>query len=200
MLDPVGRFRARRRADDGDACQLPRQLHQHGTDAAGRADHEQRLARQALVAAELQAVEQQFPGCNGRERQGGGRSEIEAGRHVADDALVDQLKFAVAAGTVDGARVPDFISYLEQGDVGADGRDDASRIPAQHFRLAFFRRAVLAHLGVDGIDGNGLDGDEQVAPRGDGHGQLDVEQGVGIGDGQAVAVGDGFHVLPLLKQ
>jgi hypothetical protein len=26
---------------------------------------------------------------------------------VADDALVDQLKFAVAAGAVDGARVPD---------------------------------------------------------------------------------------------
>ena len=85
---------------------------------------------------------------------------------------------------------------LEQGDVGADGRDDAGRIPAQHFRLAVFRRAVLAHLGVDGVDGNGLDGDEQVAPRGDGHGQLDVEQGVGIRDGQAVVVGDGFHVLP----
>ncbi|MNS96930.1 hypothetical protein D3C72_1312480 [compost metagenome] len=112
---------------------------------------------------------------------------------MADDALVDQLEFAVAARAVDGARVPDFVSDLEQGDVGADGGDDAGCIPAQHFRLAVFRRAVLAHLGVDGVDGNGLDGDEQVAPRGGGLGQLDVEQGVGIGDGQAVAVGDGFH-------
>ena len=89
FLHPVGRFRTRGRADDGHTSQLPRQLHQHGADAAGRADHEKRLARQTLVAAELQAVEQQFPGRNRRERQGGGRSEIEAGRHVADDALVD---------------------------------------------------------------------------------------------------------------
>jgi hypothetical protein len=48
FLHPGGRFRTRGRADDGHARQLPRQLHQHGADAARRADHQQGLAVRLL--------------------------------------------------------------------------------------------------------------------------------------------------------
>jgi hypothetical protein len=196
LLDPLAGFRTRGGADDGQAGQLARQLHQDGANAARRADHQQRLAlRGASVAAHFQTVEQQFPRGDGGQRQRCGLGEVDILRLVADDALVHQMQLAVGAGAGQVAGVPDFIADLEQGHVRADRFHHAGGIPADHLGLAFGRGDVAADLGVDRIDRNGAHFDQQIAAGSLRRRQFDIDQGVGVVDRQGLAVGDGFHVM-----
>src|SRR5260221_84325 len=80
-----------------------------------------------------------------------------------DDALVDQMEFAVAAGRRDIAGVIDRVAGLEERDLRADRGDAARRVPAEHARRGMGRFPLF---GVDGIDRHGLDFDEQIATGG----------------------------------
>ncbi len=112
---------------------------------------------------------------------------------MAHHALVHQVQLAVAALAHQRTGVPDFIAGLEQRDIRTDRLDHAGRIPAQHAHIAIGRRHVGADFYIDRIDGNGADFDQQVAAGGWWYRQFHVDQGVGVADGQALAVGDGFH-------
>ena len=79
-----------------------------------------------------EAVEQHFPCGDRGERQRGRRREVERLRLAPDDALVDQMEFAVGAGPDDRARVPDLVARLEQRHVRPDRRDDAGRVVAEN--------------------------------------------------------------------
>ena len=72
------------------------------------------------------------------------------------------MQLAVATGTVDCAGVEHAISNLEaaNGIIGSEYRTD--RIPAEDFRLAGLRLTIPADLGINRIDGDGRDLDEQV--------------------------------------
>ena len=94
------------------------------------------------------------------------------------------MEFAVGAGADDGAGVEDFVAGLEERDFGADGFDNAGAIEAENFGLRLGALGAHAHLGVDGIDGDGADGDEQIARAGSGLGEFEVEERFGIGGGK----------------
>ncbi len=159
----------------------------------GWADVDQLLASQLFAKGDAEAVEEQLPGGDGGKRQGGGLGKGERAGLGSGEALIDQMEFAVGAGTEDGAGVEDFVAGLEESDVGADGLDDAGAIEAEN--LGLLRGSLSAHadLGVDGIDRNGADGDEQVARAGGGRGEFEVEEGIGIGRRQGLDVANGFH-------
>ena len=103
------------------------------------------------------------------------------------------MELRVGAGTVDGAGIEHGVARTEQGDIRPDRLDDPGGVEAQDAQLAICGSGVAAQLGVDGIDGNRLDPDQQVAAGGGRTVDLDVDQRVGVGDGQALAVTDGFH-------
>ena len=193
FLYPLCRVLARSGADHGQARQLARQLHQDGTDAAGRADHQQGFADDTLVTAHLQALEQQFPCSDRSQWQRGRLGEIERARLVADDALVHQVQLAVGAGAGEVAGVPHFVAGLEHGDAGAYCLHHAGRIPADDLGGAIGRRHVGADFDIHRVDRNGLDRYQQVAALRMRGGQVDIDQCVVVGDGQGLAVGNGFH-------
>ncbi|MCY1239337.1 hypothetical protein D9M72_521280 [compost metagenome] len=125
---------------------------------------------------DVKAVEQHFP-CGDRcQRQGGRGGKIERLRFSADNALVDQVKFGVGAGAIDGARIEDLVARLEEGRVRPDGADDAGGIPAEHLPLTRFGRRRPADLGVDRIDRDRLDLDEDVPALGLRAWQVDIDQ------------------------
>jgi len=199
LQGPVAGFRTRGGADHGHLRQLARQLQQDRADTAGGADHQQGFTFALVAGRHVQAVEQHFPGRQAGQRQRRGRAEIERCRHVADDALVHQLQFAVAAGARDRAGVPDAVARLEQGHVGTDRLDDAGRVPAQHLPFAGFRLGALAHLGVDRVDRHRAHLDQQVVALRDRVRQGDVDQRLGVVDREAGLVSDGFHGKLLMQ-
>jgi hypothetical protein len=151
------------------------ELDADGAHAAGAADDEH-----AAAGLDLQPVEERLPGGDRGERDRGGLGEVELLRLAADDALVHQVKFAVAARARDVARVVDRIAGLEQARLGAGRFHRAGGVPAQHARRGGARLALLV---VDRVHRDRVDLDQQVAAGRRGLGQLDVCEGVG----------DGFH-------
>src|SRR5690606_13238477 len=66
-------------------------------------------------------------------------------------------------------------------------------VVTQHARRIFLLRLGCAHLGVDRVDRNRFDADQQVAPAGLGAREFEVEQGLRIVDGQVAAQADRLH-------
>jgi hypothetical protein len=133
---------ARGGGDDLEADEAARELDGDRADAAGAADDEDPLAAVAAVADDAEALEQALPRGDGGQRQGGGGGEVEGPRLGPDDALVDEVVLAVAAGAGDAAGVVDLVAGAEQGDVGADGLDDAGDVPAEDPRARLDVRAA----------------------------------------------------------
>ena len=104
-----------------------------------------------------------FPRGQRGERQRGRGGEAQLARLVTDDALVDDVVFAVRTGLVDAARVVDLVARLEQLHARADFADDAGRIPAENPRQLRVRIGPGADLVVHGIDGDRFDLDQQLA-------------------------------------
>ena len=75
-------------------------------------------------------------------------------------------------GAADGAGGVDAIAGLEAGDGGPDGFDDAGGVEAGG--EGEFPRAVAAgaDVGVDGVDADGFDGDDELTCRGLGVGEV----------------------------
>jgi hypothetical protein len=103
------------------------------------------------------------------------------------------MELGVGAGTKDGAGVEDFVAGMEESDLGADGFDDAGAIEAEDFGLRLGSLLPHADLRVDGIDGDGADGDKEIAVLALGSGEFEIEEGFRIGRGQGLDVADGFH-------
>ena len=117
---------------------------------------------------------------------------------LADDPLVDQMKFRVGALAQDRAGVKHFVARLEQGHVGADGIDDAGGVIAQDLGLALGRGGALADLVVDRVGRDRLDGDPDVAALRFRLGGFEIDQRIRILDGERFSVSDGLHVRALL--
>jgi hypothetical protein len=90
---PFLRFRLRRRGDHGQAGKAAGDLDQDRADAACAADYQQRAWIKTLAGRHLEAIEQQFPCGDRRQRQRRGLRKRQRLRLAADDALVDQVKF-----------------------------------------------------------------------------------------------------------
>jgi hypothetical protein len=189
---PLARFCARSGRDDSQPGELARELDQDGAHAARAAGDEQRLPF-AAVLGHLQAVEQQFVGGDGGQRQRGGLGVVEALRRDGGNALVHSVQLGVGAGANDGAGVVHAVAHLEVLHAGANGLDRAHGVPAQHLGLAGLGRGVLADLGVHRVDRHRLHAHQQVARAGHGGGQLDVLQRFRVVDGKGLVVADGFH-------
>ncbi len=157
---------------------------QDRTHTASSADDQQALAFILFAFTYLQALEQQLPGGDGGQRQRGGIAETQAFGHVADDAFIHCVQFAVAARAYQGAGVKHLVTGFEQRHFAADGLDHTGHVPAQHLGGAIFRGDVLAHLGVHRVDRDCFDLHQQVAWAGDGLWQFDVLQGFWIVDRQ----------------
>ena len=119
-------------------------------------------------------------------------------RLVADDALIYQVEFRIGALALDRSGVKYLIAWLEQRDIGPDGVDNAGRVVAQNFGLALGRAGALADLVVDGICGNSLHRDAEIAAARFGFGGLEIDQCIRGLDRQRFSVSDGFHALGLL--
>ena len=193
ITDPGLGFRARGSADHGQAGQVARQLGENRTDATGGADDQQALALIGRALGNLQAFEQQFPGGDGGQRQGCSFGERQAARHMANDAFIDQVQFAIGAGTVDGAGIEHPVAGLEQSDFAAHGLDDAGRVPAQYLGRAVLRFDAEADLGIDRVDRDGPNLDQKIVCTRSGFGQLHVLQCFGMVGRQGLVVSDGFH-------
>lgn len=197
---PVARVGPRGGGDDGEAGKAAGELDCDRADAAGAADDEERAARRG-IAGELEAVEEHLPGGDGGEGQGGGFGERERGGLAADEALVHGVEFGVGAVAVDGAGVINLVARLEAGGVRPGLDHDAGGVPAKAERRAGAARPEAgADLGVDGIDGDGADRDEQVACAEGGARRFEVEQSIRVGDREMTGKGDGFHgVVVIVK-
>ena len=105
------------------------------------------------------------------------------------------MKFRIGALALDRAGIEDLVARLEQGDVRANGIDDAGGVVAEDLGLACRRRGALAHLVVDRIGRDGLDGDADVAAARLRLGGLEIEQRFRIIDRKRFSVPDGPHAL-----
>jgi hypothetical protein len=85
--------------------------------------------------------------------------------------------------TADVARVVDGITGGEKPDLVAYGLDHPGRIPTQHARVFFDGAPRGANLGVDRIDGYGLDPHQEVARSRRRSRQLHVQEGFRVVDG-----------------
>lgn len=126
-------------------------------------------------------VEESLPGGDHRQGQGGGLGHGEGRRLAADEPLVDSLKSLVGSGAVDGASVVDLIADREEGDGLAHGTDGARGVEAEDAQP--IRHGPSAELDVNGVDGDGLDLDEEVVGPQLGDGDVLGEEAVGVGDG-----------------
>ena len=107
---PVARGRPRRGRHHGQARELASELYHDRSHAARGAHDEQRAGG---LGREAESIEQQLPRGDGCQRQCRGLGIRQRGRRIADDALVDALKFGVAPGWGDVSGVPDALAGLE---------------------------------------------------------------------------------------
>ena len=145
----------------------------------------------AVIQLQWHALEQQFPGGEGGQRQRGCFGEIECGRLARDQALVHPLVLGVAARSGDVAGEVDLVTGGEQDGLVTDGFDHAGCVPAEHpGNLQGGRIGGGALLAVDGVDRHRFDPDQQVAAaRRQRRRQQDITQGRCVFTTQ----GDGFH-------
>ncbi len=149
---PFLRFRTRGSGKHCQTRQAARELNQDRADASGAAGDQKRARIDALAGHGAQAVEQQFPGGDRGQRQRRGLREGQRLGLVADDPLIDQVKFRIGALAQDRAGVKHLVAGLEQRDVRADRVDHAGGVIAQNLGFTLGRSGALADLGVHGID------------------------------------------------
>ena len=159
---------ARGGADDLQRGELVGQLSQDRPHTTGSADDQQALALIVFAFSHLQTFEQQLPRSDSGQWQCGRFGKPQASGHMADDALINCVQFAVAARAYQGTGVVHLVAGLEQRHVTADRLDHTRHVPTQHLGGAIFRGDVLAHLGVHRVDRDGFDFHQQVT--GAGHG------------------------------
>jgi hypothetical protein len=143
---PGDRLGPRRRRDDGEAGQAPRQLRQDRADAARAVDDEHRILAGHPIERDREPIEQQLPRRQRRERQHGGGAGIDARRPRPDETLVGGVQLGVDAGTVDRAGVEHGIARLEQARIAAPLLDLADRVIAENPRLTFRRPSACPQL------------------------------------------------------
>ncbi len=187
LLGPGPRLRPRRGRDDRHRGQSARQLDEHRSDTAGGAHHQQRAGG---VPVGPQLLEEDLPRGDRRQRQGGGLGEVQRRRLVAGDPLVDELETGVRAGPRDRPGVVHLVADGEVRDRVADLDHDPRGVEAEDLRLV--RGAEPApDLGVDRVDRDGADLDQEVVARGRVDLDLGVDEGGRLVDASGSAAGDG---------
>ena len=81
---------------------------------------------------------------------------------MADDALVNQMKFLVGTGARDVARIIDRVASFEQRHIRPNGLDDTRRIIADNTRAWLDRVLGRAHFCVDRVHRNRFDADQNI--------------------------------------
>ncbi|MGY4351167.1 hypothetical protein ACVWXM_007660 [Bradyrhizobium sp. GM7.3] len=192
---PFLRLRPRRGREHRQPGEAAGELDQDRANAASAARDQERARIDTLAGHRTEPIEQQFPGGDGGEREGGGLHERQALRLVANDALVDEVEFRIGTLAQDRAGVKYLVAWLEQRDVGTDGVDNAGRVIAQNLGLALGRGCALAHLVIDRIGRDRLHSHADITALGFGLGGLEIEQRVLILDRKRLPVADGLHGL-----
>lgn len=89
------------------------------------------------------------------------------------------MEFGVGAGAGDVAGVEDFVAGGEGGDFFADGLDGSCGVEAENaggWEVCFAEE--FADFGIDGVDGDGVDADEDFVGCGDGGGCIELDDGI----------------------
>lgn len=128
---PLPAFRPGRRRYDRQSRQAAGELDQHRPDPSSATDHDQRGAIRCLAGSNFQALEQEFPRGQGRQRQCRCFGKGQAGGLTADKTLVDGMKLGVAAAAQQAPRIEDLISWTKQSRLRTGGDHDAGHIPSQ---------------------------------------------------------------------
>ena len=192
-LHPVHRFGPRGRGDHRQPGQRTGQLDRDGTHTARAANHQQRQCSPRDRALHVKTIKERLPAGQRREGQGGGILVAQAFRHMRGDACIHRLQLRIAAGPVDGSRMEHPITHPETAHVTPHGTYRPHGVPAQDAPAAHGRSCRRAHLRIGRIDGNGLDGHQQIIWPGLRIRQLDVHQRAFIGNGQGLVETYGFH-------
>jgi hypothetical protein len=116
-------------------------------------------------------------------------------RHLPDDALVDDVEFAIRSRTRDRSRIPDVVARSKQCYLGADGSHDAGGIPTEHLRRSGLGIQRLANFRIDRVHRDRADLDEHITRLQLRLRKFDVDQRRWIIDGQCSTVADSFHQL-----
>ena len=148
----------RHRGDSGAAGSS--QLYQQVSHAAGRAVHEDPLARY-----EVKPVEQLQRGRTG-ERQRRGFNRAERGRAASDKLGIDNefLRIGAPAGSPYRKMRPDVVPFAKMVDPFPDLENDAGTLVAHHVRRRDSRPGWIGAIaGVDGIDTRCFDANADVA-------------------------------------
>ncbi|MDQ1231001.1 hypothetical protein QE379_002427 [Sphingomonas sp. SORGH_AS 879] len=113
---------------------------------------------------------------------------------MANDPLVDQLIFRIAAVAHQVARIEDLVTHLEAGGLRADRPDHARRIPAENALVTSVEwRGASANLRVDGVHRDGPNCDQNVTPGRNGSWQFDLDKGFVPVNRAGLAIGYGAH-------
>jgi len=171
---PVAGFGARGGGDDHEVGQLPRKLDRDRPDAARAADDQDRRRAARDRPPYVEPVEQGLPRGRSGQRQRGGLGPVERRWLRTDDALVDQMKFGIGAGSAERAGVEDGVAGFEARGIGTGCDDRSGGVLAQDPPVAIERTRRFADLGVDRVHRNRADRDEQVATRRQRRGDLDI--------------------------
>src|SRR6185312_1629437 len=106
--------------------------------------------------------------------------EVERGRLVTHDALVDGVEVGVRAFARDVSGVVDLVADREAGHLGTDRRHRARRIESEPGGCTV--RQSATSLGVDRVHRDRLDAHQEVARTQLGEGNLDLAEGRCLGD------------------
>src|SRR5215475_3684293 len=89
----------------------------------------------------------------------------------------------------------DLVARLEQRHLRPNRVNHAGRVEPQNLVFAGLRRGALAYLVVDGVGGNRLHRDADVASLRFGLCSFKIDQSVLVLDRQRLLVSDGFHIV-----
>ena len=104
------------------------------------------------------------------------------------------MQLGVGSIATDAAGVEHLFARFEGVHFRPDGANDTGSIPAQHAPASADRTRAAANLRVDRVDRNGPNLNEQVAPRWDGVGKLDIDERFRAIDRAGLLISDCAHL------
>jgi hypothetical protein len=111
---------------------------------------------------------------------------------MPDDPEIHHMKLTVGSGPGQIPRIIDRIAEREALHRVTHSDHDACDIPAKHSRLPVIGLSA-AHALVGGIDGYRLHGDQKIPRARYGFRQIQIDQCLGIVDGQGFEMSNGFQ-------
>src|SRR5258708_2849055 len=200
LLRPVRRLRARRGSDHHEARALSK-LRGNRPYTSRRSNNYNALP--LILTGGLrdsQAIKQPLPGRQRCQWQRRRLCKIQAPRLVPYNSFVYEMELAIAAGTVNAARVIHFVPGLKECTVRPNLLDHSCHVPAKNAGRGFHLIFGSTNFGIDGVDRNSFDVHQEISPARNGFFNFNIKQAFWIFDGKVTIQSDGFHEqLPFFK-